>query len=40
LNHEKIPFVLTDVLAVIPVWLLEEQQRQEMKWTWTALPMK
>jgi hypothetical protein len=40
LNHEKIPFVLTDVLAVIRIWLLEVQQRQEMKWTWTALPMK
>jgi hypothetical protein len=31
LNHEKIPFVLTDVLAVIRIWLLEVQQRQGNK---------
>jgi len=30
-NHEKIPFILTDVLAVIRIWLLEVQQRQEIK---------
>jgi hypothetical protein len=32
--------VLTDVLAVIQICLQEEQQRQEIKWTWAALPMK
>jgi hypothetical protein len=30
-NHEKIPVVLTDVLAVIQICLQEEQQRQEIK---------
>jgi len=40
LNHEKIPFVLTDVLAVIRIWLLEVQQRQGIKRTLAALPTK